>query len=272
MKRFIKILIGTLFSLVIIFIAMWLMRDRIFLAIYSDSTLKYTEQYENAASGKSVIVMPVYPINSSEHYALSRNYLDSMKHIGYVTLSTGILEDCHLSDTVGYTTVHDALASKLSDCREDLQELRLKYRKVSGMPHIDWSNDSMRYINQSIPKSYRSNKYRGRSFDLLGTTSDQDYWIDYTLADLIHNYEDAFGEIILSDTDRSTPICGKYKEKRSEDQTIFMSWRSNYFCKKIIDSKFDKMIVICDVRYKLLICACLLDHGFKLDYHFNPTH
>ncbi|MEG1982408.1 MAG: hypothetical protein RR037_01610, partial [Alistipes sp.] len=137
--------------------------------------LKFTD-----STGREVIFLPMCHVGKQKDYDEIRTYLDQLKADGYVTFLEGLAGIPFPIDTISEYSYTDLLRIKTSHPWTHTDSLRLdtlmrKTRRIMG--------ESIELAN--MPK----NKFVAQSPEILGLTTAQDIWVDYTLYDLIERYE-----------------------------------------------------------------------------------
>lgn len=275
-----KIIGGVMSFITILGLGILLFGERIMFAYRVDGGLEHAKRYVNDSTTREIIFIPMIHLNTESFYDKLREYLDDMKQQGYVTFSEGVFQTDRYSDTTRYITRGEAsilYASKNCANSMTLHELKLKERRIINQNPPDWT-DSIRLIDKSMKKLYRNPKYKGQTSQLLGTITEQDYWADYTLADLIRLYEKEWGKVVLTKYDYETPMLeyyNRYKNTCAGDtiaycRSAFISfYRNHYLQKKFIEADFPKIIVIYGADHIGIVRLGLGKYGFYEDRDFK---
>lgn len=278
MKRLLKIIGWTIFLLIIVVIICFSIRsvrERIIYYYCFDGGLKHASCYVNDSTGHRVILIPLVHIGTEKFAAKLKTYLDELKEDGFVTFNEGILRTRMLSDTTKYMTLKEAFG--LLKEEEDtmlLYEARLKERQINiRVP--DW-RDSIRQIptyNPWLDKWMRNPKYVHINYERYGATTDKDYWVDYTLGDMLSRYEAKFGEVVLTDYDYATPFGCAYGR---QDTTVFhhiidyrLSFRDDNLMRRVVNAPFDKIAVVYGAGHMANFHFRFEDYGFRKDKDFK---
>ncbi len=108
--------------------------------------------------------------------------------------------------------------------------MQRKFRRVTGLnPYVLYKAGKSQVI---------------QSDSLLGLTTDQDIWVDYSLADYIEVYEKEYGAIVLSQYDFDTPLHAQYKQKGTNGPVFLNFPRTDYVERRIINSSHPKIVVV----------------------------
>ncbi len=80
----------------------------------------------------------------------------------------------------------------------------------------------------------------------LNLVNNKDYPVDITPSEIIKQYETKFGEIILSEEDKNTPINEELKRSlpKKKVQSIILDFRNKYLANKVEHSEFSKIIIL----------------------------
>ncbi|MEG1622123.1 MAG: hypothetical protein RR330_01990 [Alistipes sp.] len=220
--------------------------------------LKFTD-----STGREVILLPMCHVGKQKDYDEIRTYLDQLKADGYVTFFEGLADISYPIDTISEYSYADLMNIKtlhpLTYHTDSLRAdtLMRKTRRIMG--------ESIELAN--MPK----NKFVAQSPEILGLTTAQDIWVDYTLYDLIERYERKFGVVPLSDYDFATPMddpsysilqAAKGKTDRYTFSRIF---RDEALIRRILSSPHKKIAVV----YGMGHTAINLKLDFRYLYHWT---
>ena len=278
MKRFFKIICSIiLFSIItaIVCFSIRSIRERIIYYYCFDGGLKHASCYVNDSTGHEVVLIPLVHIGTEKFAAKLKTYLDELKEDGFVTFNEGILRTRMLSDSTEYMTLKEALELlKEENDTMLLYEARLKERQINiRVP--DW-RDSIRQIptyNPWLDKWMRNPKYVHINYERYGATTDKDYWVDYTLGDMLSRYEAKFGEVVLTDYDYATPFGCEYNR---QDSTVFhhiidyqLTFRDDNLMRRVVNAPFDKIAVVYGAGHMTNFHFRFEDYGFRKDKNFK---
>lgn len=279
MKRFLKIVGWSVLFLIIAVVvccSVSSIRNRIIYAYILDGGLRHASCYVNDSTEHKVILIPMVHIGTEKFAAKLKTYLDDLKEEGFVTFNEGVLRTRTLSNTTQYMTLKEAFDSLIKE-EEDtmlLYEARLKERQINIRVQ-DW-RDSIRQIptyNPWLDKWMRNPKYVQISRERYGATTDKDYWIDYTLGDMLSRYESKFGEVVLTDYDYATPFGCEYER---QDPNIVhhiidyrLTFRDDNLMRRIVNAPFDKIAVVYGGGHMINFYLDFDKYGFRKDKDFK---
>jgi len=196
------------------------------------------QTYVDSTNTKTVILVPMYHIAKSSMYDDLADYLDTLKFQGYVTFLEGVLPTDKFSDSLSIPLYRDLHVLYSPDDSLKLDTLKRKMRKMFGH-ELGSIHDNPASQHDMIVQTQSS---------LKRLTSDRDYWVDLTYADMIQEFEEQYGEIVLSQYDYDCPLdSNKYKgkeDKRFSDLRVGSSRCNVKLGRWVLNPRFDKIAVV----------------------------
>lgn len=206
--------------------------------IYDKSAMKGKLVFEK--DDKTIVLIPVYHVNSLDYYTEIRDYIAQQRKDNYVVYYEGV-------------------GGKYTP--EEKHILSLKQRKILGHHLTPSFTDE---TNLSLPKWLKNKKYHTQDYEYLGIV-DTDMNIDLDKKTLIQMYEKQFGEIVLEPCDYDTPLHEPYKcKKEPSDYYYTRKYRDQHLVKNLVESNDQKIIVIYGKAHKFSLYPNLLNAGFTL--------
>lgn len=195
---------------------------------------------------RTVVVISMIHVQKPEFYAEVKECLDSLKAEGYV---------------VFYEIVQSREPRQDKELSDEQFEYALKFRRLTG---YDFGQN-----RNKQPRGLRTGRYVKQSVDLLGLTTEQDIWADMYLEDLIDMYEDQYGEVELTDYDRSTPLAEDYEWKKGYGHNgssyflLMHLYRDKYLADMISESDHSRIVVVFgSAHYHISLSTYLSRMGF----------
>ena len=254
--------------------------SKIIYTVYNpvDKTLNRVSRLTNEAHGKEVLLVPMCHLGTEAHYAKVRNYLDSLKNEGYVTFCEGVLRLPYSMDTANVVTCADLLQLHPQFDTDDslrIDTLLRKFRWVTGYGFQRYDTTADKNL---VPRKFQKKGYIQQSCKLLGQVTDKDIWVDYSLSDIIGNYERKHGEIPLSEYDFATSFDEAYTMQASATPRniyeITNSSRNDLVTRRILDTPYEKIAVVYGGTHTRMLKLYLrFLHGYELDKKYKvPKH
>ncbi len=202
----------------------------------------------NQTTGQKVIVVPLMHTGTKSYYKEVKDYLTTLRNDGYVVYYEGI-------GTIDPQLLADSLRPKYDT-------IQRKFRKVTGM-HLTGYDE---IDNRSLPFKTRGEQV-AETPELKGIT-DKDIHADFSIAELVKRYEDAKGEIVLTDYDFKTDLSAKYKLPRKEREkysSFFMlqTLRNDYIGELLQKYQHPKVAIAYGAGHYWFLYAMLRDMGFE---------
>ena len=207
---------------------------KIFLSIATDkSAVKKATYLYNDSLNKTVIFVPMQHIGKPNYYEEVRLFLDSLRKNDFVVFY----------ENIGISYSWDSLPT---------DTLIRKMRKIVGMNLVGgYKNPD----NKSLKKHWVNSKYISQANNI--GLKDTDFWVDLDAHELIEKYEERMGKIVLTECDCNTPLFEKYKCKDTAkiDKWVFTHlFRNKYIFEKVIESEYNKIVLVYGKGHKSWIC------------------
>lgn len=199
---------------------------------------------------KRVLLIPMVHLNTKEYYKNVKHKIDSLRTDGYVFFYEGI--DCDEENNT------------------DIDYQMRKFRKITGftlMNYFDEDNEADNHL-----------KIEGMVFqgDInYGLRKSEDINADYSLTELIKNFENDKEIILLNDCDFSTPLGKKYDcASIDPDKSTFLieDLRNNYLYNAIIESVHPKIAVVYGSAHTNWLHNRLRERGWHFFNQFHPDY
>lgn len=202
----------------------------------------------NHTEGREVILIPMMHTGRPAYYQKVKNYLDTLRHRGYIVYYEGI-------GTVDPRMLPDSLRPKYDT-------IQRKFRRVTGM-HLTGYD---RKDNPSLPFKTKG-KQVTETPELKGITK-EDIHADLFIAELIKRYEAVKGEIVLTEYDFQTGLLEKYKLSRQEKEqynSFFMlqELRNEYVSELFRTYRHPKVAIVYGAGHFWFLYAKIRDMGFE---------
>lgn len=171
---------------------------------------------------KEVATVPMLHVNKPGFYEMTKLKIDSLRDDSFVVFYEGINSD-----------VTDSLQADV---------LMRKFRQITGFALMDYMDDE----NEAF-KSLQKAKFVSQTDVDYGVNFDTDHHADLYLEQMIEIFEKHYGEVILTDCDRTTPLGKKYKcTKIDENKEYFIlnSIRDCHVLDEIEKSSSKKIVVV----------------------------
>ena len=172
--------------------------------------------------GREVAAIPMLHVNKPEFFEMTKRKIDSLRNDGYVVF-------------------YESIDSKVSDSLK-LDLLMRKFRQVTGFALMDYMDSE----NETF-KSLQKEKYVSQAEVDYGVNYKTDYHADLYLEQMIEIFEKHYGEVILTDCDRTTQLGKKYKcTKIDENKEYFIlnGIRDRHVLDEIEKSSSKKIVVV----------------------------
>jgi len=204
----------------------------------SSQILDSIQTYVDSTNTKTVVLIPMYHIAKSSVYDDLADYLETLKFQGYVTFCEGLLPTDKYSDSLSIPLYKDLHTLYSPDNPLKLDTLKRKMRKMLGH-ELGSIHDETASQHGMVVQTQSS---------LKQLTSDMDYWVDVTYADMIQEFEERFGEIELSQYDYDCPLeSNEYKRKedrRFTDLRVGSNKCNVKLGRWVLDPRFNKIAVV----------------------------
>lgn len=202
----------------------------------------------NPTEEREVILIPMMHTGRPAYYQKVKNYLDTLRHKGYIVYYEGI-------GTVNSQMLPDSLRPKYDT-------IQRKFRRVTGM-HLTGYD---RKDNLSLPFKTKGNQVT-ETPKVKGITK-EDIHADLFIAELIKRYEAAKGEIVLTEYDFQTGLLEKYKLSRQEKEqysSFFMlqELRNEYVIELFRTYRHPKVAIVYGAGHFWFLYAKIRDMGFE---------
>lgn len=260
-SRIIKALGNVLKMLAIFIIAASSMSCSMFakhgIPLTSSQIFESVQSFIDSTGTRTVVLFPMWHVAKSSEYARIADYLDTLKAHGYVTFCEGVLATDKYSDSLSISSVSELRAICSPNDSVRLDTLRRKMRKILGQ-NLGSMHDEMAFRHGMVVQT----------IDMLRLTGDRDYWVDMTYADVIQEFEEKFGEIVLSQYDYECPLDSQeYKGKMDGRFSYLRSGHNkcnDKLARWILDSSFDKIAVVYGYAHiHYLQWSVLQKNGYK---------
>ncbi len=224
------------------------------------------------ATGKEVIYVSMQHLSSRDGYARLREYLDGRKAEGYVTFCEGVIPVPFHIDTLCEINQQEISRMEFTFSTEDSLRLDTLYRKCRRM--LGFMTGVKGYADPDNKSLIIKNKeYVSQRSDLLGLTTEQDLWVDYSLRDIVEVCERKYGEIPLTAYDWQTGLFEQYQPEEQSPQimrsyfTVFA--RNNYLVRRIVESPRQKIVVVYGAGHYFGVIGQLKNNGFRKERHYK---
>ncbi len=195
----------------------------------------------NDTNKRKIVVFPMVHVAKEVYYEGVKTVIDSLRKEGYVFFYEG------LDMKQGLDSV-------------EMITYRKKLRKFLGF------NLGFHENNASLPSFYYSGKYQIQDYRKMGITK-KDLRVDLSLKAVVDSFESRYFDIKLNECDLNTGLNAKYKcksEYKKYRGVITQTFRNQYICRKILDSKHKKLAVIYGKAHWWYIYPSLRDNGYQL--------
>ncbi len=238
---------------------------------YETNPLTGSCKMTDPTTGKEVVLIPMRHLSTADSYAKVREYIDTLKADGYVTFCEGVMRVPYHMDTVREISMSELyrFCDTVTFTDAELQRLDTiiqKDRRVTGsyIGKGGYADPD----NQSLPERNKKQKYVSQTMELLGLTTDQDIWIDYSIYDMMGLYEKRYGEVELSEYDFATDLMERYEPTDGKPSTtgmlrLVLYPRNEYVVRRIVDSQRPRIAVIYGSAHMPGIKYYLKKHGFR---------
>ncbi len=208
---------------------------------------KQITKLRHKEDNKSVVILPMVHIGTKEYFESVKTTIDTLKEQGYIPYYEGLMIDSTACDSATIDT------------------LIRKSRKIIGLNVFTGYGDKE---NKSLPRALRrSKKYIAQNNKYLGL-SEEDNAIraDYTLHELVAEFERRKGEIPLSECDFSTGLSEKYKCKKDKGSryTFVHNLRDEHVLDLMKNSPHDKIIIIYGKAHANSMVFNLKKEGYEM--------
>ena len=227
-------------------------------------TLSHVSKWLDTARGRELILVPMVHRGKAKDYAAIKDYLDTLKARGYVLFCEGCAAVPFHIDTIADVSMPNLQILKDTLHLTGTDSIRLdtllrKFRRLTRL---------------NLQHLYDASKLQIlQSGEVLGMTTDQDLWVDYTLADLLEVYEKERGEVLLTQYDFDTPLGDKYKRPKKLWQNrdaLLIAVRNRYLERRIVESSHPKIAVVYGAGHFLWISHDLRwCYGYTKDKTYN---
>lgn len=222
-------------------------------------TLKRTAALMDTTGKKSLILVPMVHVGREKDYKRIRQYLDNLKLNGYVTFY----------EEVPYSTF-SFLSSSPVPIKEYIN-LRDSLKAQDDSVRLDALSRKMRRCIGKDPsvalESYAKRGKIKQSIEVLGLTTNRDYWTDMSAEDMVQQYEELHGKIELSSYDWAVPLDDPKYNSRKAGGRIYRfvnTIRDEHLLSLILSSDFDKIAVVYGAAHTNQVKFHLIyDHHFK---------
>lgn len=197
-----------------------------------DEKTKYNihpSYYINQENGRKVFILKMIHINKPEFYQKVKNTIDSLRADGYVVFYEGVRD-----------------AKKANELYER------KFRRITHYSLMSYNDEA----NEVDNKKFGIKGYVYQNDVDYGVNKDTDINCDLTIKELVDQYEEKFGEVVLTDCDTNTPMGKKYKcSKKDKKGTDYMTLtlRDKHLVNEIEKSTLDKIVVVYGVQHSYAI-------------------
>jgi len=209
--------------------------------------VKRAKIYQDSTGQKTIVLVPMAHIGKKKGFKQVAAFLDKLKADGYVTFWEGVaLTDVDMDTDTDITypefIKHPEYHKSIDD--PDISALYQKFLKIAP-------EDFSAEINYNPTK-----RNTLQTTKVLGTTTNKDIWVDYTLKQIIENYESEYGE-----------INSNTKYNWAKFDIAVTDYRTKHLVNRIISSYHNKIAVVYGAGHKLELKLQLrYDHGYtKLD-------
>lgn len=178
---------------------------------------------------KILAYMPMKHIGPKEFYANIKHKVDSLESEGFIVF----LESVRLTDSL---------------TEKEKEILDLKLRKMMGV-HVDNKGYLDTVNNRLMGRRYKNKKglINQPKYSLLGADSLTSRVVDVPVNEIIREYEQRYGTILLNPCDWTTAPEEKYKcgtEPRSQVNEMILDLRNQRIANAIAEEKHKKIAVL----------------------------
>jgi len=197
--------------------------SRIYLGLVSSKKV-ITETFYNEELDKTLVCFPMVHLNKPEFYEDVRKKLTNLREEGYVVYYEGIKFD------------------SLQMAKPKIDSLKRKMRKLLGFNFTNYKDST----NKSFPKFFKNKKYALQTRESIGI-NENDINVDFSVSEIITNYETNHGKIILTECDLETPLNDKYEcdvlPKVYENEVIVYA-RNDKIFQAVKNSRHQKIALV----------------------------
>ena len=197
--------------------------SRIYLGLVSSKKVK-TETFYNEELDKTLVCFPMVHLNKPEFYEDVKVKLHDLREKGYVVYYEGVKFD------------------SLAMSKPKTDTLKRKMRKLLGFNFTNYADST----NKSLPKIFKNKKYALQTRESIGI-NEKDINVDFSVSEIINNYETNHGKIILTECDLETPLNDKYEcntlPKVYENEVIVYA-RNDKIFQAVKNSRHQKIALV----------------------------
>lgn len=196
---------------------------------------------KNHKTGQHLVFLPMIHIGKREYFDAARKKIDSLRAEGYSFYYENI-----------------KMESGLDSSEKNLYEQ--KVRSILGFNPLLVNN------NESLPKSFKKEKYILQDYNLMGLNRN-DVKIDMPENIIIDSIEAKYGKLKLSECDKNTAAFEKYECKSDNEKFLFAfthEFRDPYISNKILNLKEKKIVMIYGKMHWYFLYPDLKKAGYEI--------